>query len=341
MASTKSFRLILHGIWEWKQVTQSCRSTRLILTRCALRRKVAVLSESFCIWDLALDTAKEHRRAAHISAKQERRFTKMAQTRAEKHSVALKRVCLQRWEQAILKVETIRSRAQRLDKLLVDSHAVVGGAFVLHCLLVWSRVASLARMRKNGVKRAKRKWLGYTTRAVLSSFWDRWRDDAESERISRQVLARSMLVGSRKLRARQLAAWKMQVVCKHKDRKREAVLSFRCRKQDLRHKELIVPEWRALASAQCWWRRLKARLLSRYLRGLNRRTFVGWHASAYSQLSGSRMLGFVWVMRGRSSKRELLRSWRGFVYAVRSLSKQVYHLRFSLMFWKPPPCVVQ
>lgn len=300
-----------------------------------------MLSESFCIWCLALDTAKEYRHAVHVSTKRERRHNKMAQTRAGKMSTALKRVCLQGWEQAILKVETIRSRAQRFDKVLIESQAVLGDALVLHCLLVWSRVASMARMRKNGVKRAKRKWLGHTTRAVLSNFWERWRDDTESERISRQVLARSMLVGSRRLRARQLAEWKMQVVCRHKDRKREAVLSFRSRKQDLRRMEIVLQEWRALASARCSWRRMKARLLSRYLRCLYRHAFVGWHARAYSpQLSASRMLGFVGGTRGRSSKRELLQSWHDFVFAIRSLSKQVAHLQFSFVFQGPAPCVL-
>ena len=175
-----------------------------------------------------------------------------------------------------------------------------------------------------GFKRAKRKWLGYTTRAILTNFWDRWRGDAESERISRQVCARSALLGARKLLIRLFSIWKLEFACTYADRKFEAVVCFKRRKHVLRSKAIAVKEWRTLSIWRRWWRRSQARILGQYCRSLRRHALGAWHATSSSSiLHNNGFVELVINLRCKSRQRDLLMAWRSQANAVRLLLDQV------------------
>jgi len=182
-------------------------------------------------------------------------------------------------------------------------------------------------MRKKGFKRAKRQWLGYSRRAVLSKCFDFWRDDAESERISRQVYSRSVQIGVRRLLLRIVEIWKATVVVSSEHQKSEQTLFLKVRRNQFRLTARVVSEWRDVFAKRRARIRLQLWIKYHHVQSLKRDTLSAWQQSAGSDWKDRHAVLRILLLRKRAFLRLFLLAWRWRIDDARSLKSQVRDLR--------------
>ena len=291
------------------------RTARIVKYRYArVDRKLLEQSISWWLWARAFSKDEQQK---------VRRITNIDKRYMHYRRLKLLRLCMQAWEQTLLTQDTKRSRARQVDRLLLGFQPHSDHARLTVFFLAWTRSASIAKMRKKGFKRAKRQWIGYTRRAVLSKCFDFWRDDAESERISRQMFARSVHFGVRRLLLRIVETWKDTVVMRTECQKSEKIVFLKIRKNAFQVKAGVLSEWHGVVAMRRAWIRFGLWVQHHHQRLLEREILAAWHESAISYFTFRHAVSRVLLLRQRSSMRTFLLGWRWKIDDTRSLEIQV------------------
>jgi hypothetical protein len=306
-------RQVVRGWNRWQ------RTARVVKSKSAQLEK-RLLGQSVSSWSSTRAFSRDDQRKARRRANVEQRCV-------HHRLLRLQRLSMRAWEQTLLAQDTKTSRAHQLATILLTFQVKVEHAQTASCFLAWARRASLGKMRKMGFKRAKRQWLGYSRRAVLSKCFDFWRDDAESERISRQVYSRSVQIGVRRLLLRIVEIWKTTVVVSTEHQKSEQALFFKVRKIKFRLTARVVSEWRDVFAKRR--ARIRRQLWMKYhhVQSLKRDILSAWKESAGSDWKDRHAVLRIVLLRKRAFIRLFLLAWRWRIDDARSLETQVRDLR--------------
>ena len=305
-------RQVVRGWNRWQ------RTVRIVKSKFSQLEK-RLLGQSVSSWSSTRAFSRDDQRKAH-------RRANVGQRCVQHRLLRLQRLCIQAWEQTLLAQDTKTSRAHQLDTILLAFQVKVEHAQTAACFLAWARRASLGKMRKKGFKRAKRQWLGYSRRAVLSKCFDFWRDDAESERISRQVYSRSVHIGVRRLLLRIVEIWKATVVVSTEHQKSEQTLFLKVRKIKFRLTARVVSEWRDVFAKRRARIRLQLWMKNHNVQSLKRDTLIAWQESAGSDWKDRHAVLRILLLRKRAFARMFLLEWRWGIDDARSLQSQVRDL---------------
>jgi len=308
--------LLRHVVRGWNLLQ---RTARIVKSKSAELEK-RLLGQSVSSWSSTRAFSRDDQRKA-------RRSANVAQRCVHHRLRRLQRLSMRAWEQTLLAQATKISRAHQLDTILLAFRVKVEHAQTAACFLAWACRASLGKMRKMGFKRAKRQWLGYSRRAVLSKCFDFWRDDAESERISRQVYSRSVQIGVRRLLLRIVEIWKATVVVSTEHQKSEQALLFKIRKITFRLTARVLSEWRDVFAKRRARIRLQLWMKYHHMQSLKRDTLSAWQESAGSDWKDRHAVLKIMLLRKRAFVRLFLLAWRWRIDDARSLESQVRDLR--------------
>ena len=349
-----SVRSKIRIMCEWFHAMRAHQYRLIVKQKLASRRARMLLWDCMRPWCWMRDLAKQDQRKLN-------RLSRLDRRRTHHCELKLQRRCVVAWEEAIMKRETLMSRTLRIDALVQNSQLNIENGEQRAFFLAWARASSLIQIRKKGFTRAKRQWIGYSTRAVLSRFFDlwrdevehervsrqmcaqlvrlgsckllaksfdHWRDDAESQRVSRQVCTRSERVQSRKLMLRIVEIWTRKVVDSSANKKSEQILSHKIRIRSFGILKRVMSEWRAMSKVRLTWRRKTSRLQSKCLRMLMKCALFTWQATVGSNLYYANPITILASRRSRSLKLYSLLVWRWRIDDVNSL------LSRTLQIWQ-------